>query len=348
MYASIVPSLEAGDLELDDALELSGLSRAKTYGGKLFAFDGEAGVVTRYRLDEGRSLVLDTLEDGETPAQVSFAGLGVSIFSTAIAFVSPSRAFYFDTLSEDLVIEWDPTEMTITQSFSANLYREGYTTNTGELTVMDGYIALPVSWSNSGTLDFIPSHSLAVLKLDPADHVDVIDDDRCIGANGTFAYQGYVYSLADNLNGLATLSEGAVPPPCLLRWKPGAASFDNYYLDLEDLTGFRMVSGTASPGDGTFLTQAFTSEVDLSELGPFDVLYGPYWQPTTVDFVHGTTTVVTALPQSALAATGWAIDEELMTPLTKESRAELFQVDGEDATELLSVPGELFGLERMR
>ncbi|MEM7437874.1 MAG: hypothetical protein AAF436_22190, partial [Myxococcota bacterium] len=97
LFMSVLPSLDAGNVDLSRAIELSGVSRARAFGGKVYSFDGESGVVTRYVV-EGDLLIDDVLEDGGR-ARFSMARVGVTSFTSQIVFIDEQRAYYVDTLS---------------------------------------------------------------------------------------------------------------------------------------------------------------------------------------------------------------------------------------------------------
>lgn len=352
MYASILPSLDHGTLDLGGALELSGLSRARVFQEKLYAFDGETGTITRYVIGPDGALTPDTLDGGETPAEVSFAGLGVTRFSSLIVFVNAERAFYVDMIFEDLVVEWNPTEMTITGSFEAGLTRPGFDASGGGISRIDDYVVVPVSWTNQTTADYVPAVAVAILDLNDPTELTVLEDDRCVISSDTFVHDGAVYALGDGLYGLADLfSEGeTVPPPCLVRWLPGADGFDpGYYLDLRELTGEPHVANAASRGDGTFVTQLYTADTDPSTLGPYDLLDAPLWQRAVVDLETEEVTLLDLEP-AGVSAAGWAVDGTyLMTRHdARRNRSYLHRSEGTGAPELLNVEGEIFVVERVR
>lgn len=350
MYASIVPDLAAGQLDLANALEQSGVSRARSHEGKLFAFDGETGVITRYVIDAAGGFEVDTLDDG-TEARLSFARLGVSLFTDTIVFTAPDRAFYFDTLFNDLVIEWDPQAMVINRSFSAGMFRDGFDVSGGQTARVGEYVVLPVTWSSFTLGRVIETAAIAVLDLAPGGEVTVIEDERCVYTSSVFAYDGAVYAFNDNFAGLVpSYSPNMIPPACLLRWQPGAAAFEaDYLLDLQALTDLPHVSGAASRGDGTFVTQVYVSDIDPTTLEPLELLDGAFWQRALVDLPGMQTRLLDDIAPGALSAIGWTVDGDYLVSRfdDAEGRSTLYRL-GDRAEELLSVAGEIFKVERIR
>lgn len=353
LFVSVLPTLDVGQVDLSGALELSGVSRAVAFGGKVYGFDGESGVVTRYVIDRER-LVEDVLEDGER-ARFGMSGVGVTSFTSQIIFLSPERAYYVDTLSLDQVVVWNPTSMSITSTFPApELSREGFNSTTGGgLVAIEDFVVMPVSWADQGSATFEPIASMIVFSASEDRVVGLIEDDRCVIARAAIADSGSVFLMADSGGGIADLfsEPGSVPPPCLLQWQPGASAFDaEFYRDLRAIAGVPLVSGAVGRGDGTFITQLYTSDIDPLTLEPLELLDLSLWQWGIIDFRSDTSTLIGAIPQGGVSSTGWVIDGAYMVPEFDDEggQSALFQIDDPGATELLTVTGELFNVDRIQ
>lgn len=349
MFASMLPELDVGSVDVAGALELTGVSRARVYADELYAFDGESGMVSRYRIENDGSLSVDTLDGSNEPAQVSFAGLGVTLFWSTIVFVDDETAFYMD-LGQDLVVQWNPTQMTITNSFEAGVARDGFDVSSGQISRIDRYVVVPLSWSNQASATAIETNAIGILDLEDPSALRILEDERCVGTSDTFEHDGAVYVLGDNFSGLAAaLTDTALPPPCLLRWVPGAETFDpEYQLDVTQRAGFPLVAGAIARGDGTFMTQAYTSAADPSTLGVFELLDGDHWQRVIVSLEDDEATIVEDVPAGPLSARGWIVEDAYTFPQTRGSEAVLFRLEGSAANEQLTIPGELFFVERVR
>ena len=171
------------------------------------------------------------------------------------------------------------------------------------------------------------------------------------GAASTFVWNGKIYVINDNFGGGTSLVPDADPPaPCILRYTPGADSFDEDYLvDLEELTGFEVLSGGVSRGDGTVLISAFTADVDPATLDPFDFLDGDYWERGLVDLEAMDADIYGGLEPRPLSAVGYALDGSYFVPrtITEDGTATLFRLSEDSAEEMLNIPGEIFGAERV-
>ncbi|MEM6296022.1 MAG: hypothetical protein AAGA54_32415 [Myxococcota bacterium] len=350
MYASMVPSLADGEVDLAQSLELSGFSRGRVFSERLYAFDGESAQITRYAVADDGTLAVDALDDG-SPAQFSLAGLGVTFFYDTIVFIDETRAFYFD-FEVDLVVEWNPSDMTITESYEGGMKRDGFDTSSGSISVLDDTIVVPLSWGSGATGTGLLVNAVGLLDISAPGALQIIEDDRCAGTTDTFVHDGSVYALGDNFGGLGpAVSTDPLPAPCLLRWTPGATAFDpDYALDLSARVGFDIVAGVRTLGDGTVLLQAYTSDEDPMELGLFPFLDGPNWERVLISLEGDETTMLDAGGPGALGQRGWAIDGAYVFPRVDSDAgtATLYRVEDGEAVEQLTVTGEVFHLDRVR
>lgn len=352
LFVSTIPELNHGEIDIGRALEIGGFSRVASFGGKFYVFDNESGVVTRYAVDDDLSVTVDALSDGE-PARLSFSGIGIQSFSNTIAFVADDRAIYVD-VNEDLIVEWDPSAMTITSSVDGGILREGLTPESTRPALLDNHLVFPLAWSNSLTFDFVPLVSLAVIDLGASNNrPTIIDDDRCYGAGNVVVDNGAVYTLGENFDGLGiTVLDEPLPPPCVLRWRPGQADFDDdYYVDLAARTNSEIVTRAAGLGDGTVLTHIYVGQDDPREVNPLALVSGDFWRYAIVELEGEGVTMVEDLPPSGLSPVLWAVDDSYYAPLTDRinGAASLHRLDGSgQATQVLTSTGDLFEVARLR
>jgi hypothetical protein len=355
MSASFVPDLNAGEIDLGEAFELSGFSRVREFQGKLYAFDGETGGIKRYTLDDELEMVPDTLSDGETPAEFSMAGEGVTSFSTPMAWIDSETAYYFDIFfGQSQVIKWNPTEMTIEDTISVpEVQKEGLDPSAKDTIVIEDRIVLPISWANIRAGELYPNVAMAIFSAETGELVQIVEDDRCTSTRDPFVQDGKVYVVGDNVRGLAELAapDTDLPPPCLLRWTPGESEFDaDFYLDLEATVGTGLVSGAMGRGDDTMVMLAYTSEDDPSQYGLRQLLDENLWQWAVVDFQAEESTIVDSVPPQGVSALGWLVDGAYLVPRfnTDAGTSTLYEIDAEGATELLTVTGEIFHVAKVR
>ncbi|MBV1862290.1 MAG: hypothetical protein KUG77_27975 [Nannocystaceae bacterium] len=350
MYASVVPSLDHGTVDLGQALEFSGFSRVRPFGGKLYAFDGETGAITRYVVADDGAMSVDLLGDGAN-ATVSFAGLGVTFFLNSNRFIDESRALYFD-VGLDVVVEWNPTEMTITGTYELGTAREGFDAANGSISVVDNHVIMPLYWSSgfAGIGELVVA--AVTLDLNDPSSIQVIEDDRCAGSSSSFVHDGAIFVLGDNFDGLGvTVSEDPLPSPCLLRWTPGASSFDaDYEMNVAERVGSEVLAGAVALGDGTFMTQVYTSDVDPTTLGPFEILDSDSWERALVSLEGDEVTMLDTGGPTVVSSRGWVIDGAYTFPRTDQAAGEasLLVLDGTTASPTLDVAGEIFHAQRIR
>ncbi|MEM8606964.1 MAG: hypothetical protein AAGF92_07655 [Myxococcota bacterium] len=350
-FASVVPTLDVDAIDLSNALEFSGLSRVRTFDGKVFSFDGESGVVTRFVV-EGTRLAEDVLDDGSR-ARFSMASVGVTGFTNQIAFISEQRAYYVD-LANFQVVVWNPTDMDITSTFPApELRREDFGAAGGGVSILDDFVFMPISWGNESQATFVPVAALAVFSASEDAVFGVIEDDRCVSSSAAFADNGAVYVVADAGGGFAEIltEPGTVPPPCLLEWIPGEATFNpGFYRDLAEIAGVPIVRSGLGRGDGTFVLQLYTSDVDPRTLLPIELVDGNFWQWAAIDFRQDTSTLIEAIAPGGVSSVGWVVDDMYFVPEFNDDAgaSTLFEIESPDATEFFTATGEIFIVARIQ
>ena len=348
-FGTLLNDLEPSTVDLTRSLELTGLSRFFPFEGKVFGFDGDSNVVTRFRIEDDE-FVPDTLEDGSA-ARFSMAGEGVKGFNNLVVFVNSERAYFIDGLALGQVVVWNPSEMRVVSSFLVPEFsRNGFTLSVGEILRVDDLILLPVGFVNRNLLMLEPKTQLAVFSATEDRLIAFIEDERCVTARSAFFEGGSVYVMADAAGGIANVLDRDSPPACLLRWVPGEARFDaDFYVDLRELTGFPFLSGALSRGDGTFATRVFTGGVDSTTIIPTDLIEASAWQWAIVDYRAGTTSLIERIPPSRAATGGWIIDGNYVLSRFDfpVNQSQLFEVQDGVARELFSLTGQIFLVERL-
>ncbi|MEM6274340.1 MAG: hypothetical protein AAF735_03775 [Myxococcota bacterium] len=355
VFLSLVDRLELGQLDISESLEVSGVSRGFAFGDFVFTADGESGFITRYIARDGQ-LVPDTLEDG-SPARVGFGNLAIDSFTSAFGFISAEKAYYIDTLSgQDQVVVWNPTEMAILSDFDVpELSREAFpSTTSSNVLAIDGFVVVALSFANLGLArSASPSATLAIFDANEDRLVRIIDDERGIGASSSFIDNGAVYVVADGSGGVTELfsTNENVPPPCLLRWIPGESAFDpDYYVNLREEVDVPFVSGVLGNNNGAFVTQGYTSDVDPNTLTDFgELIDDNLWQWFVVDLQTLDSTLIDTIPPGGISSTGWVVDERFTVPAFDDSQGQstLFQIEGNGATELFTITGEINFVARL-
>ncbi|MEM9493994.1 MAG: hypothetical protein AAGC55_32905 [Myxococcota bacterium] len=175
-YVSILPDLEPAEVDLGQALEFSGRARAFAHEGDVMIMNSETGEITRYDVDERLNLI-----EGET---LSMTGLGITRFISAFIFISPTRAYYVDSNTLQLVV-WNPQTMELVSNFSiAEIERPGFTIAVRRPRLSGDRVLVPIAWSNSSNLR--PSVGLLILDAQSDQVISVLEDERCTISGGSF------------------------------------------------------------------------------------------------------------------------------------------------------------------
>ena len=355
-YVSILPSLDAQTVDLDEALEITGPSRFRVYDGDVFIFEGETGEVARYDVGEDRSLT----EVG----RFSMAGLGIQGFiRTSIAFISDDRAYYVDPVQAQVVV-WSPERMEITTTFDIpEIERDDFplvTVGTSEV-VAGEYVVTPMSWRTQTQSDAVYETVLLVLSATEDEFFALATDDRCGVSSSGVVYEDAYYALGDYDAGAYSVlqPDENLPEPCMLRWAAGADDFDpNYELELTDVVGAPQFSGAFGAVEGKFVVRAYDADFAPSEIpdmlgGNPSAYFGlELWRWAVVDLEDETATLLDDLPLTGVGFNPSVVEGAFYVPqIDEETQAStLFAVDTESTsvTESVSATGDILTVDRIR
>jgi len=345
VYLSVLPDLAPTTIDLADAHEVSGLSRAFVFDGAVFAMDGETGEIARYDVSPQRELV--------EADRLSMRNLGITGFSSAFAFISPTRAYYIDTRTLQVVV-WNPQEMVIDNTFSiADLAREGMNIAVHAPQVGGNRVISAIGWSNLQQAAFRPSVGLLVLDAQADELIAIVEDDRCaIGGGGFFDAKGDFYVIGDTANGVfEAFQPTTAPDACLLRLPVGESDFDSNFVErMADLAENPYFSGLDGTSDRHLLTRGFDPSVDLSTVtNPSDYLSLKAWLWRLIELDSRTPTEV-ALPTHVLSFGPFSVDGAFYLPQFDEEnqRTVLYRLDGDQPVESVASTGEIQNIDKIR
>lgn len=345
VYLSVLPSLEPTTLDLSQAIEVSGLSRAFTHDGAVFAMDGETGQIARYEADQQLRL-------SET-GRFSMANLGITGFSSAFAFISPTRAYYIDVTNLQVVV-WNPQAMEISGTFSiADLARAGLIISAATPQVGGGRVIVPIGWSNLAQGAFHPAVGLLVLDAQANQLIAILEDNRCaVGGGGFFDDQGDFYVIGDTSDGVyEALGPSSVPKACLLRLAAGADELDPEFMErMSDLAENPYFSGLIGTPERILLTRGFAPDVDLSMLSnPSEYFDLKAWLWRLIELDAGTHTEI-ELPPHVLSFGPFSVDGTFYLPQFDGDAQQtvLHRLDGAQPVESVTSPGEVQNIGKIR
>ncbi|MEM8893111.1 MAG: hypothetical protein AAGC88_00955 [Bacteroidota bacterium] len=211
-------------IDLGEAIEIGGVSRIRSYNGKVYAFNGETLEVIRYGLDETNTPVEEDV--------FSMANLGLQTFASAIAFASDTRAIYVDANIQQIVI-WDPTAMEIVNTipfgdnFPASAQFDRPAVNA------EGKVYLATVGLDFTT--FQVGAGAQVVIIDPvAETVEVVFDETLPSGNvGLLDMAGDYYFTANTYFGIGhNFNIELQPTPAIYRILNGQNTFDpDFILD---------------------------------------------------------------------------------------------------------------------
>jgi len=200
-----------------------------------------------------------------------------------VPFVSAAKAYWIDDVSLQVVV-WDPSEMTLTSSFSlSSAEREGLFLEVGEAVVrQDGSVVVSVNYRQEDEGE--AGQAVAILIDSANDSVTgVVTDDRCGGTldiaaqdDGTlyFASNAFAASLH------ALQRPQGYPSPCILRIQAGETRFDpEFHVAIPDLTDGHSGGNLVMGVDGHAYVLALHTELLDAAIGPETDLFAP-WEST--------------------------------------------------------------------
>lgn len=313
MYMTPVGGLGAGEVaDTGRAIEVSGYAGLHGEPGVGWFAVGasEQPTLTRYDLDATGGLVA-----GPT---LSFADTGVADVSAweNTVFVSPTKAYYLDGASAQIVV-WNPQAMALERTIALALPVRPGVTNLSGVVRRDGQVFFTVGWNNDDYTQVLPGVHLVAVDV-ATDAVTVGPSDERCGygyAVPARAENGDIYYFSGNVTAVGALLFGSPVKECALRVRAGETGFDPSYVgSLSAAVGGRPVVAVGQ--SGASLVVAVLDETAPTYV-PFKSGdgYGEFvanvaWLRARVDFPGlATSEVVENLPHGRCCGTVHRVDE---------------------------------------
>jgi hypothetical protein len=353
----VVPTsgIPTGQLDLSQALEVTGYAGFATFDGGFFVADGETFTITRYDIVDDRLV--------PSPLTLSLQGTGID-FIYELMILDEDRAFVVNEAQYE-IIEWNPTTMELVDTYDISaLKRDGWgNEHRGSfLRKADGTIFFLWTYTND-RVDFINNFIVGVFDTTTGT-LDVIEDEDCptsAGFGGFFDEVGDLYLLADNFGGFTYFGSDDPKEACIERIKAGATALDETYT----VEPTAALGGTLAPwgfyyaGHGV----AYTTGVDPSLVANYDsvfeFIFAPIHEGYTIDLVAGTSVHLDGMPPDAVGFDSVTIDGIALVPRSTGSvqvfdvdnvQTTVYALDGANSTTMpqFTMPGSMSDMTRLR
>lgn len=312
-YMGVYPEIPANPTTTE-AVELgAGWAHSiYSYGEHPYTWDGDASTLTKWNVDKSDL----SLSEGEV---MSFASTGLSGQFPEPVFVSDTRALFF-ALSEGKVVEFNPTEMTITQIHDVTplAVPEGASWfGEWDFKVEGNNVIMPLWWYAGNGWEIPNKAQVAVFDI-TTNQVSYFEDERML------ANYGLVPDLQDNQTSYIMPAFDAMyaihygghtnysSPTTVLKLQNDGTIDPNFAFDIADaIPGLKVINSVpiafgndllvlaeddsyeypADPGDrwGTRpSTKAYRVNMETNEAGLFNALddYNIWLYRTTIDGVN--------------------------------------------------------------
>lgn len=352
-YVSVTRTLTSSTpVSTEGALPVQG--RALTAGepgsGTVFVSSGSGPELTKYTLDANDELV----EAGK----ISFPGArAIGEYASQVQFVSPSKAYFFDTHTAQ-IFPFNPTTLALGTPIALPDMQIADTTLTFSSALpveRDGKIVFAAGW-RSGTpttvLKVVSQVALVVLDT-TTDTVTILRDTRC----------GYVRDAVEGSDGrvyLATEAWGSAvhrlapengPAPCLLRTDAALTQIDpDFQKDLNAIGGGVTGSLTQSR-DGKVYTRVLDeSAVTIMPTTPARVLASlPAWAWAEVTLGdEPTATKVPGAPLGTGSLVVFDLKDTRYVADIKEGGTDLVDITRGIGATTISTTGNTFSVAQIR
>jgi Domain of unknown function (DUF4374) len=352
LYVGVYPDLPSEAPDQSRMLEVAGTSRAQAFEGHVYVWKDEEATYTRYEVDGERSL--------HPTGSLSFLQLGVT-GNVQTIFVSSRLA---QTMTDSLdVISWDPSTMEIRHVTTPDALEDPDYPRVeyGEPELFGDFVAWPVLWSDYDNFRFKPEVGVVLTALEGDAAAKVVRDRRCGAGWELFVDDaGDLYVTGTGYFGFAHFfgdDPSSYPNDCVLRIRSGEVAFDaEYYLDLSETTSSPAVYHTWQVNDRTLLAAVWDPEEEAPETD--DAYWSAPLLRKLVLIEEGESRSFAEIPKSAVWST---VDHRLDGVLymlsseglvdaegPSDARSTLYEITESGAREVLSLPGEFWGMGRVR
>ena len=347
------PELDGAELELSEGEQIIGGVDAVSFNGAVYVGNSEKFTVTRYELED------DKLVAGDS---VSFANRGLMYVSYLNTILSSERAFLVNPDQLE-IIEWNPTEMTITKTHSLEaLAREGWGVEYrgGFIRKSDGKFFFYWTYTNQRA-EFVNDFVLGVFDTKTDTLTFEINEDcpASAGFGGFFDEQEDLYLIADSFGLYTQFQYEGAKPACVLRVKKGEDKLDSDFKVIpEELMGGKAPWGFYYLADGVAYTSGVDPAVFEDHDSLFEVIFAPVHTGWLLDFKNGEAKQIEDLPLDGVGFESHRVNGRLLVPRTTgevviedimSSESTLFEIKPDaTAKAVFKLPGYIAPVVRVR
>ncbi len=345
-YVGAFPTVPTGSVDSKAMLEF-GDAYFYSFDSSIFVWERDQVKITRYEVDDNMKLTKGNA--------ISLQSYGFK-YGADLTFVSPTKAIMMVS-EQNKVIVWDPSTMTVTTSFDANIpVKPGFDSWPGQIGISGNYMYYTVFYSDYDNLKVYPKMMVAAVPVDGGTNVQIFEDDRALpGITGYVAANGDVYVMGSNdaSSFKAYSSEGnSYPDAGILRIKKGETSFDpSYYINLNEVTGSKGIVGDWKIDDDYIMARVYDPANELP--AAYDDYYGSQnFISKKINIKTGATEDYPALPKGGFSSNiqDWIDNMTYFSLPNNDASAEIaYRLKPNGIEEAFQIPGAgYWGMRRIR
>lgn len=255
-------------LDISSSVELGLNQSVFAVGENVYNWDGNAQTITKWSIAR-------TDLSAAPVAILSVASIGFNPFVFTQALVSESQGYLID-LAEGLIIEWNPSDMTITEVIqveSMDQFQYGEFIFTGAAHTVDSKVIIPVRQYPPDICCNIDASNMGALVAVFDANTKTLEykvDNRLISTPNYVRVDrdGSIYVVPIRENGLTNqyydLPSNAPSPHLVLKLNPDGAFDPNFSFDLDDVLDIELIELVVAVIENKLILQYYDSrDVDL-------------------------------------------------------------------------------------
>jgi hypothetical protein len=253
------PDVPTSNPDKSKLTQLTGTSVATfTYNGFVYSWDGEASTMTKWKVEDNLKLTkLDVL---------SFVNTGISGNNFGAAFFSETEA-YLPGLRQNIMVKWNPADMTITESITVQSPNTIYEAWNWRTYISGDNLVIPLELQDYDKLTVETKVIVAIFNTKNKT-ITYAEDTRVPGNSMMFPDEnGNLYSYPSSTTAFMKHYGPDNNYPALggmVRINKGESNFDpNFYVNVMEVTGGAAIMGMFYAGNNNWLVKQYKNESDF-------------------------------------------------------------------------------------